>query len=317
MRHYTILLIDYEPRSIERVRRPLAEAGFLVRLATDGLSGVSLFEELNPDLVIIEAMIPKKHGFEVCQEIKRTAHGKRTPVFVQTAVYKGRKYRSQALHIYNCDEYLEKPYSDEFLVETVRSRLGIAPGEPVGVPETPVPLDEPEPAIEVVGPDRPVRRREPRLGAVVSGSPIPRDPDHPAEEEISQRLDDLFAMGDDEPRAVGRHAGNEDSSPATARQASGARTAAALAMLPEDPVPPGDPAGEGEATGELVDFETHRAHKRHKKKGRPDGVEPAVPAPPPVVLPQPQPRRGLPQWVWAGLVGTVAVLCYLIFSGTI
>ena len=70
MANYTILLIDYEPRSIERFRDPLIAAGYAVEIATDGVSGIEAFHRLSPDMVLVEAMIPKKHGFEVCQELK-------------------------------------------------------------------------------------------------------------------------------------------------------------------------------------------------------------------------------------------------------
>jgi TonB family protein len=119
MANYTILLIDYEPRSIERFRDPLVGAGYGIEIATDGVSGIEAFHRLNPDMVLVEAMIPKKHGFEVCQELKRTPHGRKTPVIITTGVYKGRKYRTQALHIYGCDEYIEKPIAPEQLLEIV------------------------------------------------------------------------------------------------------------------------------------------------------------------------------------------------------
>ncbi|HZN54312.1 MAG TPA: TonB family protein [Candidatus Polarisedimenticolaceae bacterium] len=119
MANYTILLIDYEPRSIERFRQPLTDAGYRVEIATDGLTGIDAFHRLNPDMVLVEAMIPKKHGFEVCQELKRSPHGRRTPVLITTGVYKGRKYRTQALHIYGCDEYIEKPIAPEQLLAVV------------------------------------------------------------------------------------------------------------------------------------------------------------------------------------------------------
>jgi len=124
MANYTILLIDYEPRSIERFRDPLVAAGYTVEIATDGVSGIEAFHRLSPDMVLVEAMIPKKHGFEVCQELKRTPHGRRTPVLITTGVYKGRKYRTQALHIYGCDEYIEKPIAPEQLLEIVGKFFG-------------------------------------------------------------------------------------------------------------------------------------------------------------------------------------------------
>jgi CheY-like chemotaxis protein len=119
MPDYTILLIDYDPDSAARLCRPLLRAGYRVEIATDGLTGISRFHELEPDLTLIEAMIPKKHGFEVCQELKQTPHGEKTNVWILTSVYKGRKYRTQAYHIYRCDQYLEKPISEEELMASV------------------------------------------------------------------------------------------------------------------------------------------------------------------------------------------------------
>lgn len=146
MPNYTLLLIDYEPRSIERMRRPLEQSGMRVEVATDGSTGLAAFERLQPDAVIIEAMLPKRHGFEVCQEIKKTAHGKRTPVIVTTGVYKGRRYRTQAMHIHGADEYLEKPLTDEQILGTIRRLLADRPERPTSVPATPPPIPAQAPA---------------------------------------------------------------------------------------------------------------------------------------------------------------------------
>jgi DNA-binding response OmpR family regulator len=123
MADYTILIIDYEPRSIERLRAPLERAGYSVEVAKDGKAGILMFHEIEPSAVIIEAMLPKRHGFEVCQELKQTPHGKRCPVLIATSVYRGRRYRHQATHMYSCDAYLEKPLSEEDLLSTVESAL--------------------------------------------------------------------------------------------------------------------------------------------------------------------------------------------------
>ena len=128
MANHTILIIDYEPRNVEAASHPLEKAGYKVATAADGVAGMKAFESLNPSLVLIEAMLPKKHGFEVCQEIKKTTHGKRTPVVITTAVYRGRKYRTQALHIYGADEYLEKPFTGDQILEVCFRFLGEPPG---------------------------------------------------------------------------------------------------------------------------------------------------------------------------------------------
>lgn len=123
MPDYTILIIDYEPRNIKKLTSLFEQEGFRVEVARDGYAGIDKFEKLRPDLTLVEAMLPRKHGFEVCEAIKRTPHGKNSSVFIITAVYKGRKYRWQARHQYGCDEYIEKPISDDKLLETVRASL--------------------------------------------------------------------------------------------------------------------------------------------------------------------------------------------------
>jgi CheY-like chemotaxis protein len=125
MPDYTILLIDYDPRSITRTSGLLVEAGYRVEVAKNGIEGLAAFKRLSPGLVLVEAMLPKKHGFEVCQEIKQSAEGANVPVVIFTAVYRGRKYRSQAFHLYKCDEYLEKPVPDDKLLEAIGRLLPI------------------------------------------------------------------------------------------------------------------------------------------------------------------------------------------------
>jgi DNA-binding response OmpR family regulator len=155
MPDYTILLIDYEPRSIQLVRETLEGGGYRLAVAGDGIAGVEAFNELQPDLTLVEAMLPKKHGFEVCQQLKTTSHGAVTPVAIITAVYKGRKYRNQALHHYKADEYLEKPIAPDLLLSTVKRLLEASPAarpavavEPPNVQAVrPEPVAAPAPAV--------------------------------------------------------------------------------------------------------------------------------------------------------------------------
>jgi DNA-binding response OmpR family regulator len=123
MADYTILIIDYEPRSIQLLRAPLERAGYRVEVATDGQSGILKFNALKPAAVIIEAMLPKRHGFEVCRDLKQAPHGALCPVMIATSVYRGRKYRYQATHQYLCDAYLEKPIADGDLISAVEAGL--------------------------------------------------------------------------------------------------------------------------------------------------------------------------------------------------
>lgn len=142
MADYTILLIDYEPRSIERISSLFEDEGYRVEVARDGISGIEAFESTRPDLTLIEAMLPLKHGFEVCRELKRTPHGQVSPILIITGVYKGRKYRWQARYDYGCDEYIEKPVTDDTLLHLVRTFLKRRSAAGGKAPEA-VPADRP------------------------------------------------------------------------------------------------------------------------------------------------------------------------------
>jgi TonB family protein len=198
MTNYTILLIDYEPRSIERFRQPLTSAGYTVEIATDGIAGIEAFTRLNPDMVLVEAMIPKKHGFEVCQELKRTPHGRRTPIIITTGVYKGRKYRTQALHIYGCDEYIEKPIAPEQLLAVVGKFFGGAPSQAGASPSS---TESSGDAADAKDEPAPSRGHEPSASG--SGSPQMKAVSVPTsvvsgltEEEIMARLDAILPGGE-------------------------------------------------------------------------------------------------------------------------
>ncbi len=177
MSNPTVLLIDYEPASIEQLRDPLLAAGYNVEVVFDGVAGLQAFKDMRPDLVLIEAMIPKKHGFEVCQEIKKSPEGKNTPVVIATSIYKGRKYRNQALKNYGCDEYLEKPVTGEHLMEVCRRYLKEveeqAIAEEAAAPEAP-PVTRVQP--------QPVRTAEQGLNNL----------DTMNEKEISEKLDEIL-----------------------------------------------------------------------------------------------------------------------------
>ncbi len=183
MPDYRILIADYEPRAIQQLSEPLEQAGFQVQVAKDGLRAIEAFNAFKPHLTLIEAMLPKKHGFEVCQELKKTQHGSMTPIVIVTSVYKGRRYRTQALHQYNCDEYLEKPITAEQLVSVVRRLISdrcSVPAEPsapraakpLGMPLRPQPAGPKNAAAEL----EIMERLDDILGPSEPSTPVPRKP---------------------------------------------------------------------------------------------------------------------------------------------
>ena len=185
----TILLIDYDPQSIQKTRTPLQRAGYRVEVAGDGVSGLEAFDKLVPDLVLIEPMVPKKHGFQVCQQIKSTARGKRTPVLITTAFYKGRKHRLEAQQKYGCDGYLEKPIAEDLLLSTCRQFLIDLPEQATAPPDLAAPAAG-EPAV-ISFPDLPLGdERQPAPLAAL---------DDLSDDEIQARLDRMILEDDPAP----------------------------------------------------------------------------------------------------------------------
>jgi DNA-binding response OmpR family regulator len=117
-----VLIIDYDAKSLEKIAKLLKAHKFKPVTAADGQAGYAAFQAEKPDLVVIEAMLPKLHGFDLTQKICRETQG-RTPVILITSLYKGPKYREEALNALGASEYFEKPLDPEAFIAAVRRLL--------------------------------------------------------------------------------------------------------------------------------------------------------------------------------------------------
>ena len=124
MANKRILLVDYDPKSLTYTRDLLQTSGFDVSTCGDGVTALDYFSSLNPDLVLLSAMLPKMHGFEVCSNIRKLPKGAKTPVVIITDVYKGKRYRLDAINKYGATEYIEKPIEDSNLLSILQNLTG-------------------------------------------------------------------------------------------------------------------------------------------------------------------------------------------------
>ncbi|MGZ7066319.1 MAG: response regulator, partial [Candidatus Aminicenantales bacterium] len=147
-----ILVIDYDQASLAALRKTLIQEGFEVTVAGDGQAGWEKFQSEKPDLVLMEAMLSKIHGFELCDRITKDPVRK-VPVFIMTGVYKDRVYRTEALRTYGASEYFEKPLDMLKFIASIHAVLTVPEikpgpevkpgnGEPVEGPG-PVPVVKP------------------------------------------------------------------------------------------------------------------------------------------------------------------------------
>ena len=118
-----ILIVDDEPNIVISLEFLMKREGFLVSVAVDGEEALKKIPEIQPDLVLLDIMMPKQSGFEVCQEIRANPAWASIKIVMLTA--KGRDTEVQKGMALGADAYVTKPFSTKDLVATVRSVLGL------------------------------------------------------------------------------------------------------------------------------------------------------------------------------------------------
>ena len=114
-----VLVVDDDPTVSDVVRRYLGRAGYAVTLAADGPAAVGAFEAEQPDLVVLDLMLPGYDGLEVCRRIRARAPD--VPVIMLTALGEEAD-RILGLQL-GADDYVSKPFSPRELVLRVQSVL--------------------------------------------------------------------------------------------------------------------------------------------------------------------------------------------------
>jgi DNA-binding response OmpR family regulator len=117
--HPLVLVVDDEPEIRLLVERMLVSHGFQVALAVDGQEALDQADALLPDLVLLDAMLPKVHGFDACRRIKAGPRTRRIPVMMMTAIYKGWRFAQDARDSYGAADYVEKPFRMEDLLQRI------------------------------------------------------------------------------------------------------------------------------------------------------------------------------------------------------
>ncbi|UEM23041.1 response regulator [Skermanella mucosa] len=120
----SILIADDEPSILLSLQFLLQKAGYEVRLARNGEEVIQAVEQAVPDLILLDAMMPKRDGFDVCQTIRANPAWQRLPVIMLTA--KSRDVERQKGMALGATDYITKPFSTRDLVETVRKHLAAA-----------------------------------------------------------------------------------------------------------------------------------------------------------------------------------------------
>lgn len=122
-----VLIVDDEPNILLSVEFLMKREGYNVSTAGDGQAALDLLAQHRPDLMILDVMMPRKNGFEVCAEVRANPDFAGMPILMLTA--KGREAEMNKGLSLGADAYITKPFSTHELVARVAELLE---GRPAG-----------------------------------------------------------------------------------------------------------------------------------------------------------------------------------------
>jgi DNA-binding response OmpR family regulator len=117
-----ILIVDDEPNIVMPLEFLMRKQGHEVRVAGDGEEALAAAADFGPDLVLLDVMIPRRSGYEVCQTLRARPGGELLKIVMLTA--KGREVEQARGRAVGADAYVTKPFSTRELVAQVEQLLG-------------------------------------------------------------------------------------------------------------------------------------------------------------------------------------------------
>ena len=118
MTHPTILVVEDEASFVDALQIGLSREGFHVEVATDGIQAIERFGEVDPDLVLLDVMLPRASGIDVCRQLRQTSN---VPIIMVTA--KSSEIDTVVGLEVGADDYVTKPYRIRELVARIRAQL--------------------------------------------------------------------------------------------------------------------------------------------------------------------------------------------------
>jgi two-component system response regulator RegX3 len=128
----TVLLVEDEESFVDALVVGLQREGFRVQVARDGVEALELFEKVDPDVILLDVMLPRLSGIDVCRQIRLTSQ---VPIIMVTA--KASEIDTVVGLEVGADDYVSKPYRLRELVARMRAAIRRVPA-----PGSPAPDDE-------------------------------------------------------------------------------------------------------------------------------------------------------------------------------
>ena len=120
----SVLVVDDEPNIVLSLEFLMRQSNFDVRVARDGEEALAEIERQPPDLVLLDVMMPRRDGFDVCEAIRANPALEKVRIIMLTA--KGREIEREKGLALGADDYITKPFSTREVLDRVKQYLGEA-----------------------------------------------------------------------------------------------------------------------------------------------------------------------------------------------
>lgn len=115
----SVLLIEDEPNIIEAISFILERDGWTVRIHSDGTTAIETIERTNPEVVILDVMLPGRSGFDILKELRSGEQFSDLPILMLTA--RGQIKDRELADSYGVSKFMTKPFSNSEIRETVQA----------------------------------------------------------------------------------------------------------------------------------------------------------------------------------------------------
>ncbi|MDG2989714.1 response regulator [Candidatus Synechococcus calcipolaris G9] len=117
----TVLVVEDSAPQREMISELLAKSGLEVSIASDGMEAVDLLKDIKPDIVVLDIVMPRMNGYEVCRTIKSDPRTQDVPVVICSS--KGEEFDRYWGMKQGADAYITKPFQPKELVGTIKQLL--------------------------------------------------------------------------------------------------------------------------------------------------------------------------------------------------
>lgn len=118
MANERILIVDDDLNICELLRLYLEKDGFQTNIVTDGIAAIDAFKQFNPDMILLDIMLPGMDGWQICREIRKTSQ---TPIIMLTA--KGETFDKVLGLELGADDYITKPFETKEVIARIKAVL--------------------------------------------------------------------------------------------------------------------------------------------------------------------------------------------------